>query len=404
MKTPLILLLTLSLALNATFAWFLVRPKTDQPVQRTARVAPRAVQADPVTAEAWSALQPEALPAFVEQLRAAGFPPDMVRAVLAAQLSETFAARRKAIAGASDQLPYWKDGMRDPKIQAALVQLGREQEKIMRTLLGAEAESDDPLTRLYRNRDLSYLPADKAEQIRQLQREHAEQRSDLFAAGFNSMTDRAKMTALDKEQHEALARVLSPAELLEYNLRASNTASTLREELSAFNPTEQEFRALYQLRAPFNDRFNSEGGLVLSSDPNAIARRDAQKLLTEQIRVQLGPERAAEYERMTDYNYRRTSQLVARLELPPATTNQLFAIQKEFEQRRNDLYRGSPGSTREAITEQVTALQKEAVAKVTPLLGSPNAVEAYKQYGGSWLASMVPRPAIPAPRPPAPKS
>ena len=37
--------------------------------------------------------------------------------------------------------------------------------------------------------------------------------------------------------------------------------------------------------------------------------------------VALGADRFAEYERATDYNYRQTSQLVARLELPPAAAD-----------------------------------------------------------------------------------
>ncbi|HUR58765.1 MAG TPA: hypothetical protein VM029_13720, partial [Opitutaceae bacterium] len=221
-----------------------------------------------------------------------------------------------------------------------------------------------------------------------------ERRSDLFAGGFNYMVDREKMTALEKEQHDAIARLLSPSELLEYDLRTSSTAMSMREEFSAFHPTEEEFRAIYQIRAPFDQRFNNDmGGLVMNQEQQR-QRAEAERLVKEQIKAALGPVRADEYERMTDYNYRRTSQLIARLEMAPETADRLFAVQKEFEQRRSEVYRAGMGS-REQMVEKMTALQQEALARVTPILRSATAVEAYKLYGGNWITSLVPRPTPP---------
>lgn len=120
-----------------------------------------------------------------------------------------------------------------------------------------------------------------------------------------------------------------------------------------------------------------------------MARNEAEKNLTTQIKNALTPDRAAEYDRANDYNYRRTAQLVTRLELPPETLNNLYAVQKEFELRRNDVYRASPNAAER--TAQLTALQQEAITRVTPLLGNAAYVDTYKQYGGSWLQNLVPR-------------
>ena len=56
-----------------------------------------------------------------------------------------------------------------------------------------------------------------------------------------------------------------------------------------------------------------------------------------------GAERFEQYQRATDYSFRQTTQLVARLQLPPDTAQKLYAVQKEFEQRRNELYRSGTG-------------------------------------------------------------
>jgi hypothetical protein len=395
MKTILRLALFASLALNATFAFFVfTRPAAPAPSAPATPAVDGPVAPPPIDQHVWPDLQTDDLSALAARLRASGFPPALVRAILAAQIDEQFAARRKALRSADANLPFWKGQTRDPKLMAALVQLDREKQKILRQVLGADAEMNDPRTRLNQNRSYDFLPAEKISALDSLLNDYEERRSDLYASGFSSNTDRTKFDAFEKEQHDALARVLTPAELVEYDLRNSSTANTLRTNLSAFNPSEAEFRALYPLQAAFDERWQNDFGLTLSADERR-QRDDAQKLLTDQIKAALGPERAADYERATDYNYRRTSQLVERLELPPETTNNLWAAQKEFQQRRMDIYRST--ASPEERTPQLAALQQEAIARVTPLLGGASGVEAYKQYGGSWLQNFVPRPVPPRP-------
>src|SRR4051812_15654237 len=57
--------------------------------------------------EAWAGLQTNDLALQRDRLRAAGFPPDVVRAIIRAQVGETFSARRKALEGAQGEMPFW---------------------------------------------------------------------------------------------------------------------------------------------------------------------------------------------------------------------------------------------------------------------------------------------------------
>jgi hypothetical protein len=392
MKTILRFALAASLALNVTFAFFVfIHPAAPAPSVQATPAVDGPVAPPPIDQNVWPDLQTDDLSALAARLRASGFPPAVIRAILAAQIDGLFAARRKALMSADANLPFWKSQSRDPKLLTALAQLGREQQKLLRQLLGADAEPDDPSSRLYQNRSLGFLPAAKADALGNLLRGFEERRSDLYASGLSSGTDRARFDALDKEQHDTIARFLTPAELLEYDLRNSSTANSLQSRLSEFNPTEAEFRAIYPLQAAFDERFGGNSFLVLAGDEQDNAR----KLLTEQIKATLGPVRAADYERAMDGNYQIISRLVARLELPPETTNGLWAAQKEFQQRLMDIYRSM--ASPEERAPQLVALQQEALARITPLLGGASGVEAYKQYGGSWLQSMVPRPAPPRP-------
>jgi hypothetical protein len=317
--------------------------------------------------------------AQVDKLQAEGFPPAIIRAILTAQVRESFAARRKALEGAENAAQYWLQPNRDPATQAALRALAREEQKILKDLLGPSPENSLAATL---RRQVPELSEDKLDQIAQIRERYDEKRQDLYANVRGSILpdEREKMVALDKAMRNELASVLSPQDLESYELRVSNTANQLRYELTAFDPNEQEFRALFKLKSAFEEQFSGAVGPL--AEDQRRARMDAQKVLDENIRAALGAQRYTEYQRATDYNYRTTSQLVARLELPPEATNQVWAVQQDFQQR-----------TRTIPPAERAALATEAQAKLTAIL-TPRGYEAHKQYGGQWLQMLQPsRPA-----------
>lgn len=404
--------LVASLLLNAVFAaaFFLGRDSAPAVSVTSGPSAAKPAAPPQIDATIWPALESADLRTLADRLRASGFPPEVVRAIAAAQISERFAAQRRALRSDLGNRPFWKDGSAfDPKLMAAERELSKQQRALMRELFGDEAD-DDPQRSLFQNRAFTFLPPEKAGELRRILRDYDERRSDLFST--SPVYDREKIAALEKEQRAAIAQVLTPAEMLEYDLRTSNTAQRLRDELSAFQPSEEEFRAIFQLRQPFDERFDLSAGVAMQ---NLRARSESEKGLKEQIKAGLSPERAAEYDRATDYNYRRATQLIARLELPRENVDQLWAVQKDAEARRNEIYRAARTLTPDERTAQLAALHQDAVAKVTPLIGGPRNVDVYKQYGGQWLESLVPRTrptltlgsgsSAPAPAPPpTPKS
>lgn len=397
MKKIIFPLVLLSLALNAAGAWFFFRERGTEAhdssalptAQSNGTPAPAAI--DPAT---WENLRTDDLPTFTARLRARGFPIETIRAILAAQINAQFDARRKALDPEAENRPFWKNYNFNPQVQIAQRQLYREQQKILRDLLGNDAEQMDPYTEARQQRFASILSPAKTAEVKQIAREFDDRLQDLYAGGVNFTIDREKMNALEKDRHGAIAKVLTPAELAEYDLRMSNTSSSLRSQLAVFNPTEEEFRAIFKLQQPFDEQYSMNYVSGPMTPEQSRQRFEAQKQLQEQIKTMLGPERAQDYERSIDYNYQQTSRLISRLELPPATTNQLYAVQKEVEARLNEI-RGNRDLPAAERTEQLTALQRDALNKVTPLLRDTRGLEAYKQYGGNWLQNIVPR-AVPA--------
>lgn len=382
-------LLAVSLALNGAFALIFGlgsdSAASSAPPASAVSSAPSAPPA--LNAGIWPSLKSDELPTLIARLRAAGFPPEIIRALIAAQVSESFAARRKALEPPTGSLPFWKDAVRDPKSAAALAQLRREEDKVLTDLLGEQPDTTYALYLARQGGNTDFLSKDKADAILRVMSDFNDRHAELWQASTGD-ADRAKHTALDQAQHDAIARLLTPAELFEFDVRNSSPARTLRDDLSAFNPTEAEFRAIYQLRQPFDEKYSGVGSFVALSTAEASQRDAAKKQLADQIKATLTPERAAEYERSTDYYYRQTAQLVTRLDLPAETTASLWTLKKDFEQRLTDTYK-LPADQR---TTQLATLNQEALTKVTPLLGNPNYVEVYKQYGGSWLNNLAPRP------------
>lgn len=204
-------------------------------------------------------------------------------------------------------------------------------------------------------------------------------------------SEQEKVAALDRAMHNEFASVLTPAELETYDLRMSNTANNLRYNLAKFEPTEAEFRSLYRLQSAFDEQFN---GMPYSTQEQMKARSEANTRLQEQIAAALGPERYPEYQRASDYNFRQTSLLVERLGLPAETATALYTVQKETEDRRNEIYRSTTAETRDQMPQRLTALHADASKRVETLLGGKrSAIDAYGQYGGSWLTNLLPRPA-----------
>jgi hypothetical protein len=397
LSTPLLLG---SLAVNAALVAFLViGPSGDSSSRPPSAVRPAtatgsaAATSTPLDPDVWTALQAGDLAAQRDRLRAGGFPPDIIRSILAAQVNESFAARRKALTAAQPEMPFWKNPTPDPKVQAALRDLSREEEKILKDLLGKDARDDDPAYAASLHRQFGDLPDAKIEELRRIQDDYNRQRSDIFAnarSGGILPEERQKLTALEKAMHADFGSVLTPEELMNYDLRSSNTASQLRYNLAAFDPSEQEYRTLFQLQQAFDQQF----GPMYSqpSQDEMKARSDAQKLLDRDISSALGEARYADYLRAKDYNYRQTSQLVARLELPPETANQVYAVQQDVQQRMRTIQMDRTLQMPDRL-QQLSALADEAKAKIAAVLG-PRGFDAYPANGGSWLQNVAPRPAI----------
>jgi len=417
MKIP-TLLLAGSLAVNAALVVAVVRPSMSSgPVSAAEKTAADQAKAGATpggvggihnpaaSGDGWNRVQTDDLHALVARLRLAGFPDAVLRAVVGERVKEQFAAKRAAIVGDAKGFQFWKPGNAminiyggDPKQRSALRDLAKEQSTMMKTLLGPNPTVDDELTKMLQRRQYGDLPKEKTAQLAQITQDYNDlatqvrnEASDLMLAD-----DRAKLAYLEKEKLADLATLLSPGELEDYQMRASNTAVRLRSQLAGLDLTEDQYRAIYRFQAPVDEKYNNTQGsgmFTYNGGGPPSSRQLAQNDVVAQVKAVLGEPLGTQYEHAIDPNYQVLSQLTTRLNLPSDSIDHVLGVQKDFEERAQALRQNRTLAPADR-QQQLAALGQEASQKVSTALGGARGLEAYRQNGGYWLQNYTPSPAI----------
>lgn len=237
------------------------------------------------------------LEALVADLRAKGFPPVAVRAVVKAQIKAELASDYRAVCDALATAPYWKvnTGLSDPAIDRARRLLDREVDDRATQLLGLVENELSPELRAANRRMYGNLPPEKLTQVMRINADYADlaYQARVESQGITLPEDAAKMRNLSEEQRADIDRMLTPEERLDYYLHGSSTANRLRARLVSFEPTEAEFLAIFKVERALDVQFPSGSLFRGPASERAATAREAEAKIAEA----LGPERYAEYSR-----------------------------------------------------------------------------------------------------------
>ena len=324
---------------------------------------------------------------FAARLRGAGLPPNIVRAMILAQLNEMAMARRREIMSQAKLNPYWSQGFRalDPASLEKFSALYKERNELQKQLL-----PDDPSPPVNPRQQNIYggLSAEKTKQVQAIASDYDELRYEIqnSANGTLLKEDADKLALLNKEQQADMEGALSPSELLEYQIRNSPTADSMRNSMQAFSPTEDEFRAIFKVQQAFDQQYGANND-QLTSDQKAERQKHQGEVL-DQLQSILSPERMAEYKEETDPKFLAVNQALSRFNLPPTATKQVMDIQSNIT-KRADAIRGDASITDADRASQLSALADEATTKATTVVGE-RGFEAYKQSAGSWIQNLNP--------------
>jgi hypothetical protein len=332
----------------------------------------------------WSQLESTDYRTYIKNLRAVGCPEETVRDIILAEINKLYAPKFSAARRPDARQNYWQSPPSwSPDTYAQQKGLHRERSGLIRELLGVDPdeesrkndtsgrEQDDPL---------AFLPASKRQPLRDLEEKYFNLERRIYAEAHGIMTtsDRASLAELQQQKAREVDLLLTSQERLEYQLRESPTARRLQQELTAFQPTEAEFRAICQAQIAFDERTEA----LRSSGSGAPSPRN-DDALQAQIREALGDQRYFEYLRSKDPAYQTLVRIADRFGLPETVASQVLELKQSAETQSQEVA-ANTGLTSGEKQVWLKTLQDQVGETLTGVLGEKG-FSAYHDYGGAWI-------------------
>lgn len=265
----------------------------------------------------WQEVESADFPTYVANLRQIGCPEQTIRDIIIAEVNALY-ARKRAVELVTPEQQWWRSEP-DTNVARAAVEKVRELEEqrraLLTSLLGTAWETGDLVSIPRPSRPgvvldgpvLGALPAETKEALQNVSVRSQDRMQAYLDAqrGAGKEPDPAELARLRQQTREELARLLSPPDLEEFLLRYSQNANDLRTEfgeLRFFNPTPDEFRAVFRATDALDQRIQL---LADAKDASSLAARKALENQRENtIKVALGPKRYEEYRALHDPVYR----------------------------------------------------------------------------------------------------
>lgn len=396
------LLLVATLSANCVLAALLLRPPAATPSAGPAAAAGQAgnLSAQPKAAGAraksraeaaaatepapappgfnWASIESEDFKKYIQNLRALGVPDETIRDLIRAEIAKLYRPKLLALRPASNPEKYWERSYGPYNQQTAEQRrqqsaLYKEQAELLKSLLGESLVTNEhPLLRAFTN-----APPEVLKQITELQTKFFEKQQALMekSAGYMDSSTMAERRKLEREFYDEVAKLTFPEQVEAYKLRHSDVSRNLRDELRAFAPTEEEFKAIFRQRdaADWDGVVRYDSANRSQLDKNSAALAEA-----------LGPERAKEYDLLSNSAFRQ----LAEAGVAKESLLRIAEMKTAAETSARSIQRDSALSS-EQRTAALQAIRTETEKELAGLLGERRA-KAYPNSGGYWIRNLAP--------------
>jgi len=423
-------LIAVSLAANAVLAgyWLQSRrsnvpatsdalPITDEPSRSRYRKPADTVDtgtptaSDANAAATWEDIQTKDLKDLIGRLRAVGCPEETIKDMIVAEVNRRYAVRSRELwPDRYKQVnEFWRAEKRDLAEQKKNRELWRKDRELQREksallveLLGVDPERelrreegyDEPMD--WNERQISFLPESKREAVAKYLEEFNERSQEMSERnrGIWDAQARAEQKQLEAEKLAGLAQFLTPAELREYELRQSQTATQLSHDLRTLSLTREQYEAIFDIRKKYGDSIYNYSDTADSKDARQRAE-DSKKAMKDEMIASLGTDFAKQYERSQDYNYQQLTRLTKKHDLPGETAGRVYDYKTAAEESAKQL-RENKDLTAEARQAALQQVRTETEAALRQALGD-KIYNSYLKNGGWWINNLAPAPPKNAP-------
>ena len=306
----------------------------------------------------WEDVESDDYRQYIANLRKAGVPEDTIRDIIIADVTKLYAKKKKDARGKPKPFEFWKPGIpvvgtMDTDAMEKMAGLEKEKNEMIKAMgfepdikASATASAMDQFSQM-----LSFLPDERQSQVQQLM-------MNLQQKAMKAQKDRKGMGAMLEIQQQFdkdLKAALSDEEYRDYSLRLSQTSMLMRMEASGYEPTKDEFLAVFELRKSFDEKY-PPGFQRLSATPEQLEQhKEAMKVLNEDLKAALGDDRYADYQLAQKHDFRGIVQSAEQAGLGLAEAKQAYEIKTVTDKEVRDLRRN-----RELSQEQ----RAEALLKI----------------------------------------
>jgi hypothetical protein len=214
----------------------------------------------------WRSVESGDYQTYVKNLQAIGCPPQTVQAIVTADVIAAFSGKRaEALAARYQNFQYWES---DPSVAKARAELAARQRAIdddmssvLQLLLGVNTDLPD-FNRLWKKEELDYelafLNPDKSAATKAVLLEYVKvnQQMKELSAGLYLTEDTNELQQIlgcYQQEQSTLQQMLLPEEYQQVEMTTSWTAENLRHAMVHFEPTEEEFRIIFEAWQPHDE-------------------------------------------------------------------------------------------------------------------------------------------------------
>lgn len=405
-------ILLLSVAANVVLAAVLLKTATSSKVPSGAAAPPAAAPAATASASAgaatapaepanviapsqqfdWRLVESEDYRKYIANLRSIGCPEETIRDIIIADVNKLYESKRKELAGPKKKFEFWKPAgmmgaMIDPERTEKERALNKEKRELLTDLLGsAPDEKPDILAGAAGQIEamFDFLPTEKRTKVFDLMQD---MQGKMQKAMKNGAPDPEDVQKAMKETEAAIAAVLTPEEMLDYNLRFSMTANMMRMQLASFEPSEQEFLELFKMRKSYDDEFGVNTATLAKTEKEKAEA--AKKELDAKVKATLGDERYADYERAQDWNFQAIHRVADKNNLTKNDAIKVYDMKKVAEAEARKL-RADQSLSKEQRDAALSGIRTETEKGIRAVFGE-KAFESY-QNQAHWLKGISPDP------------
>ena len=364
------------------------------------KVAERAVRE--VEPFHWSQIEAQDYQTYIENLRRIGCPEETIQDLVKRDLDQHYdQLKATALNKGTTRNDYWATGhpnaLSQPSIntRAELAQLDQEKSAVLKDLFGveglAEINRSSPYARAKSKAKTGYamdfIPDETMAELNSMEQEFGSKLLKKMASGTSDAQDRSEIRMLREARENQIASMLTPEQKLEYDLRKSPTAANLRLQLDGFDPSEDEFRNIFQIQKKFEDDHGVISGATISP-VEVQERRLAEQDMKNDMRSMLGEDRFQDYLQQTDYDYKSIDKITQRQGLADNVSAQIYQMKSEAE----ELARGIRLNSGVSIGERQQQLQRiynETSRSIESIMGQQGAASIQAQGGGrNWLNNL----------------